>query len=229
MTQRPVSLESQTLRALLEMRELVLMGAFRPGERLREVPLAARLNVSRTPLRLVLDRLAQEGLLKARPTGGFVASEFSVEDIRDAIEIRGVLEGAAARQAAERPKSGDEVTALRACVLALDRLVRETPADIEFFARYIDLNGQFHALVLDLARSAMLSRSLEHVLTLPFPRRTRSFSPRRKPRKGARPSAPQAHHRAIANAIIDGEGARAEASRALRLARTNLERAQGAV
>ena len=68
------------------MREIILRGTFRPGERLREVPLAARLNVSRTPLRLVLDRLAQEGLLKARPTGGFVASEFTVEDIRDAIE-----------------------------------------------------------------------------------------------------------------------------------------------
>jgi DNA-binding transcriptional MocR family regulator len=78
---RGTSLESQTLRALLEMRELILRGAFRPGDRLREVPLAAQLNVSRTPLRLVLDRLAQEGLLKARPTGGFVASEFTVEDI----------------------------------------------------------------------------------------------------------------------------------------------------
>ena len=111
--QRSVSLESQTLRALLEMRELMLRGAFKPGERLREVPLAARLNVSRTPLRLVLDRLAQEGLLKARPTGGFVASEFSVEDIRDAIEIRGVLEGAAAHRAAERFKTADEVAGLR--------------------------------------------------------------------------------------------------------------------
>ena len=112
---RGVSLESQTLRALLEMRELILRGAFRPGERLREVPLAARLNVSRTPLRLVLDRLAQEGLLKARKTGGFVASEFTVEDIRDAIEIRGVLEGAAARLAAERPKDPEDVAELRRC------------------------------------------------------------------------------------------------------------------
>ena len=228
LTQRSVSLESQTLRALLEMRELVLRGAFRPGERLREVPLAARLNVSRTPLRLVLDRLAQEGLLKARPTGGFVAAEFSVEDIRDAIEIRGVLEGAAARQAAERPKSGDEVTALRACVLALDRLVRETPADIEFFARYIDLNGQFHALVLDLARSAMLSRSMEHVLTLPFASPNAFFLTETETEEGRETILlSQAHHRAIANAIIDGEGARAEAlaREHSRLARTNLESA----
>ena len=125
LNQRGATLESQTLRVLLEMRELILRGTFRPGERLREVPLSKRLNVSRTPLRLVLDRLAQEGLLKARPTGGFVASEFTVEDIRDSIEIRGVLEGAAARLAAERPKRQEDVTALRQCVALLDALVRE--------------------------------------------------------------------------------------------------------
>jgi GntR family transcriptional regulator, vanillate catabolism transcriptional regulator len=228
LNQRGVSLESQTLRALLEMRELMIRGAFRPGERLREVPLAARLNVSRTPLRLVLDRLAQEGLLKARPTGGFVASEFSVEDIRDAIEIRGVLEGAAAYRAAERFKTPEEVMRLRACVVALDALVRETPSDIEFFARYIDLNGQFHAMVLELARSAMLSRSMEHVLTLPFASPNAFFLTETETPEGKETILiSQAQHRAIASAIIDGEAARAEtlAREHSRLARTNLENA----
>jgi GntR family transcriptional regulator of vanillate catabolism len=225
---RSVSLESQTLRALLEMRELMLRGEFRPGERLREVPLAARLNVSRTPLRLVLDRLAQEGLLKARPTGGFVAAEFSVEDIRDAIEIRGVLEGAAARQAAERFKTSEEITRLRACVGALDVLLREAPVDIEFFARYIDLNGQFHSMVLALAKSAMLSRSMEHVLTLPFASPNAFFLTETETPEGKEAILlSQAHHRAIASAIVDGEGARAEAlaREHSRLARTNLEAA----
>ena len=229
MNQRSVSLESQTLRALLEMRELMLRGAFKPGERLREVPLAARLNVSRTPLRLVLDRLAQEGLLRARPTGGFVASEFSVEDIRDAIEIRGVLEGAAAHRAAERAKTAEEVAGLQACVAALDILIRETPADnMEFFARYIDLNGQFHAAVLELAKSAMLSRSMEHVLTLPFASPNAFFLTETETQEGKETILlSQAHHRAIAGAIIDGEASRAEllAREHSRLARTNLENA----
>jgi GntR family transcriptional regulator of vanillate catabolism len=100
---RKQRLESQTLRALLQMRELLLCGAFRPGERLREIPLAARLKVSRTPLRLVLDRLEQEGLLTARPTGGFVAAEFSVQDIHDGIEIR--ARGARCSRAARRTAS----------------------------------------------------------------------------------------------------------------------------
>jgi GntR family transcriptional regulator, vanillate catabolism transcriptional regulator len=109
-------LESQTLRALLEMRELLLRGEFLPGERLREIPLSERLQVSRTPLRLVLDRLEQEGLLTARPTGGFVAAEFSVQDIHDGIEIRGMLEGAAARLAAERLERATELDEVNDCL-----------------------------------------------------------------------------------------------------------------
>src|SRR5260370_34830085 len=88
---RRISLESQTLRALLEMRDLLLRGAFKPGERLREVPLAARLNVSRTPLRLVLDRLQHEGLLTAPPPGGFRARALTVPDVDACSDVRGAL------------------------------------------------------------------------------------------------------------------------------------------
>src|ERR1700760_270553 len=94
--------ESQTLRALAEMRELLVRGEFKAGERIREIPLAARLGVSRTPLRLVLDRLEHEGLLRARPRGGFVARQFSLAEVLDVIELRGVLEGVAVRMAAAR-------------------------------------------------------------------------------------------------------------------------------
>src|SRR5581483_1786758 len=91
---------SQTGRTLLNLRGMLLRGDFQPGERLSELPLVARLGVSRTPIRLALDRLAHEGLLEASPTGGFVVRSFTIEDVWDAIETRGVLEGAAARLAA---------------------------------------------------------------------------------------------------------------------------------
>jgi GntR family transcriptional regulator of vanillate catabolism len=93
---------SQTGRTLLTLRELILKGEFQPGERLSELALVARLRVSRTPIRLALDRLAHEGLLEPSPSGGFVVREFTIEDVWDAIEMRGVLEGSAARLAAER-------------------------------------------------------------------------------------------------------------------------------
>ena len=92
---------SQTRRTLLNLREMLLRGDFRPGERISELPMVARLGVSRTPIRLALDRLANEGLLEPSPSGGFVVRAFDLSDIWDAIEMRGVLEGTAARLASE--------------------------------------------------------------------------------------------------------------------------------
>ena len=57
---------------------MLLNGRFRPGERIREVPLAAQLRVSRIPLRLALERLAHEGFLQMRPTRGFLVQQFSI-------------------------------------------------------------------------------------------------------------------------------------------------------
>jgi GntR family transcriptional regulator of vanillate catabolism len=56
--------------AILRLRELLLGGEYSPGQRLAEVPLAKRLAVSRTPLRLALMSLEQEGLVEEYPTGG---------------------------------------------------------------------------------------------------------------------------------------------------------------
>src|SRR6202008_3095113 len=92
---------SQVSRATQGLRAMLLSGEFRPGERIAEIPVAAKLGVSRYPLRLALEKLEHEGLIKALPKG-FVACGFSLDDIWDALETRGVLEGAAARLAAER-------------------------------------------------------------------------------------------------------------------------------
>src|SRR5712671_514302 len=91
---------------------MLLRGDFQPGERVSELPLVARLGVSRTPIRLALDRLANEGLLEIAPTGGFVVRAFTLTDVYDTIEMRGVLEGAAARLAAERLQDRRELSKL---------------------------------------------------------------------------------------------------------------------
>src|SRR5580700_11505242 len=117
---------SQTARAVLSLREMLVQGRFRPGERIREVPLAAQLKVSRIPLHLALERLANEGFLEIRPTRGFVVQRFSTEDIYDAIELRGLLEGAASRLAAERFKNPSELTPLEATSYEILTLARRT-------------------------------------------------------------------------------------------------------
>jgi GntR family transcriptional regulator, vanillate catabolism transcriptional regulator len=159
---------SQTARATLALREMLVRGEFRPGERIREVPLATQLNVSRIPLHLALERLAHEGFLEVRPTRGFVVQQFSTEDICDAIDLRGLLEGAAARLAAQRLRDPRELDPMREASRDILVLVRRPKLNVEAFKRYIELNEKFHAVLLDLARSRMLRRSVEQTCKLPF-------------------------------------------------------------
>ena len=96
---RPSDVASQTARALFSLRESLMRGEFAPGERMAELPLVARFGVSRTPIRLALERLAHMGLLDVSASGGFTVRGYTPSEALDAIEIRGVLEGTAARLA----------------------------------------------------------------------------------------------------------------------------------
>src|SRR6185503_18124502 len=119
----PEGTSSQTVNALLKLREFILGGEIKAGERMSELLLVERLGVSRTPVRAALVRLEQEGLLRALPSGGFVVDAFNERDIHAAIEIRGTLEGLAARLAAERGVSPAELDDLKQCLSDLDALV----------------------------------------------------------------------------------------------------------
>ncbi len=154
------------MRALLALREQILSGEFRPGDRMSELPLVERLGVSRTPLRLALASLEHEGLLRVLPGGGYVVREFTQTDMRHAIELRGVLEGTACRFAAEQGASRRDLRALRAINEQVAPLVRQ--AGYESFERYVALNEAFHARLLKMACSPLLERALDTVLALPF-------------------------------------------------------------
>jgi GntR family transcriptional regulator of vanillate catabolism len=147
---------------------MLVKGQFQPGERIREVPLAAQLNVSRIPLHLALERLAHEGFLEVRPTRGFVVQQFSTEDIYDAIELRGLLEGAAARLAAYRLKDPRDLEPMQEASRDILALVRRPKLNMDAFKRYIGLNEKFHAALVDLSRSRMLRRAVEQACALPF-------------------------------------------------------------
>lgn len=208
------------------MRELLLRGEFRPGERIREIQLADRLKVSRTPLRLVLGRLEEEGLVAARATGGFVASEFSLRDIYDGIEVRGVLEGAAAKLAAERVTTPEELAEIRDCIARIDKLIERWAFGTDSLAKYIALNARFHGLLVDLAQSPMLRRAVDRAVALPFASPNAFLIGHAQQKEGREiVTLSQIHHRAIIEAIADREPARAEAlaREHARLARTSLQ------
>ena len=152
---------TQITEALLHLRQAILDGEFRPGDRMSELPLVQRIGVSRTPLRLALAELETEGLLRRLPGGGYVVQQFTQGDVRDAIELRGVLEGTAARFAAERGVPARELNALRTTNAAIRKLV-----DLSGSAplkQYLHLNETFHARLLSIARSPLLERSMATV------------------------------------------------------------------
>ncbi|WP_042277262.1 GntR family transcriptional regulator [[Clostridium] dakarense] len=89
------------------LREAILEGKLKPGQRLMEVQLAEQLGVSRTPVREAIRKLELEGLVVMLPRKGAYVANMSLKDIIDVLEIRASLEGLAASLAAERINPDD--------------------------------------------------------------------------------------------------------------------------
>lgn len=203
---------SQTVRAQLALRELIVSGGLRPGERISELQAVEVTGVSRTPVRMALVRLEEEGLLEVIPSGGFMVKAFSERDILDSIELRGTLEGLAARFAAERGVSSRDLEPLKECLKEIDALVRPEAISMEAFSSYVALNARFHVLLAELSRSPPLVRQIDRASALPFASPSGFVMA-----QSASPEARQIlligqdHHRVVVDAIENREGARAEA------------------
>jgi GntR family transcriptional regulator of vanillate catabolism len=212
-------------RAVIELREKILNGELPGGMRLFEVPIAELLDISRTPVREALSRLTEEGLLERLPSGGFVVRRFGFADVIDAIEMRGVMEGMAARLAAERGARPEELKEIGETVARLDLCFGEQMDDVDFDA-YSELNEQFHHQLAALAGSDMIRREVERASSLPFASPS-AFLPDRADIAAFRRSlrGAQDQHRAMVAAIAAREGTRAEAiaREHARTARRNLE------
>ncbi|OYQ34502.1 GntR family transcriptional regulator [Niveispirillum lacus] len=215
---------AQTVRALAGIRDLILRGEVEPGERLSEPGLAEKLGISRTPIRAALARLEQEGLLERVPAGGHIPRRFTLDEAIDAIELRGVLEGTAARLAAERGVEPRRMMAIHRVLDAIDAVIALNPAAPPL-DRYTALNAEFHTLLSGLSGSDTIEREIDRLTRLPF------ASPSAFLDKPGLPVVPhslilaQSQHRTLVEAISLREGARAEAvaREHARLARRNLE------
>ncbi|WP_026893570.1 GntR family transcriptional regulator [Clostridiisalibacter paucivorans] len=84
------------------LREAIIDGALKPGERLMEVQLGEKLGVSRTPVREAIRKLELEGLVVMEPRKGAYVADVSLNDLLNVLEIRSVLEGLAASLASKR-------------------------------------------------------------------------------------------------------------------------------
>jgi GntR family transcriptional regulator of vanillate catabolism len=203
---------SQSVRAQLRLREMILAGELPGGARIAELVLVEKLGVSRTPIRAALMRLEQEGLLQSLPGGGYAVRTFSERDAADAIELRGTMEGLAARLAAERGAPPEALAQARECLDAIDGLLAQPALDDEAFSRYVRDNGRFHVLLSEMAASPVLARELERVVSLPFASPSAfAVVQANGPRARDMLVVAQDQHRQVLEAIEQREGSRAEA------------------
>jgi GntR family transcriptional regulator of vanillate catabolism len=160
--------ESQQERVLVQLRDLIIKGEFAPGARMTEIGLAERLEASRTPVRLALTRLEQEGLVELSTSGGYVIRRFTALEIAEAIAVRGVLEGMAARLLAEHGLPRQLSLSLRECLQEGDRVLARGELDYDMEAGYGRVNTHFHQLVVQGSGNGALIRAIELNNRLPF-------------------------------------------------------------
>ena len=219
---------SHAVKAQLRLREMVLAGELPGGTRIAEVAISESRGVSRTPGGSARKRLEQEGLLEALPNGGYAVRTFSERDVADAIELRGTLEGLAARLAAERGAAPVVLREARACLKRIDELLREPALDDAAFSRYVEFNGQFHRLLSEMAGSPLIAQQLERATNLPFASPS-AFVVVQANSPAARDMLviAQDQHGQVLDAIENREGSRAEAlmREHSRLAQRNLREA----
>jgi GntR family transcriptional regulator of vanillate catabolism len=203
---------SQAVKAQLRLRELILSGALPAGERIPELAIVEKLGVSRTPIRAALMRLEQEGLLQALPSGGYAVRTFSEREVADAIELRGTIEGLAARIAAERGVAPATLADAQDCLAQVDVVLARPTLDDEAFTRYVALNQRFHNLLAEMAGSEVIARELERVVRLPFASPSGFVVVQaNSPQSRDMLIVAQDQHRQVLDAIERREGARAEA------------------
>jgi GntR family transcriptional regulator of vanillate catabolism len=153
---------------ILQLREMILRGDLAPGERVRETQIAERLGISRMPVRQALPVLAQEGLLVRSGQRGFAVRAFSHAESLEALRLRAVLEGHAARTLAERGAMPGLLARLHACLEEGDALFTARTIEPEDELRYGDMNARLHALVLEGAQMPLLDSLAARCNVVPF-------------------------------------------------------------
>ena len=119
------------------LRQAILRGELKPGERLMEIQLANKLGVSRTPIREAIRKLELEGLVLMIPRKGAEVAEISEKSLRDVLEIRKALEELAVRLACDKITE-EEIKELEKCAVDFKKILKSNDitevaeADVRF-------------------------------------------------------------------------------------------------
>ncbi|MGY4495720.1 GntR family transcriptional regulator [Pseudomonas sp. TE3610] len=199
-------------RVLVAVRKMIAAGELAAGERVFETSVAEALGVSRTPVRIAFRTLEQEGLLVQHGARGYQVRSVSAQDIAGAVEVRGVLEGLAARQAAEQGLSAEQLEGLRVCLVEGDELFDKGHVSEDDLQLYHDLNMRFHQIIVQASGNPAIAEALARNDHLPFASVT-ALAVDCQDLKSEYRRFNYAHmqHHSIVDALASRQGARAEA------------------
>jgi len=139
------------------LREAILTGQLKAGERLMEVQLAEEMGVSRTPVREAIRKLELEGLVVMIPRKGAYVADISTKDIADVFEIRSALEALAAALACERITE-DELEELERLLVKIAECAEKN--DLETL---VQLDTQFHDILYRASRNDRLVQIINNL------------------------------------------------------------------
>lgn len=187
-------------RAYDSLRDLIIQGEYEAGEQFREEHLAARLAMSRTPVREAMRRLESEGVLERRENRRSYLSQLDARDMDELFVVRASLESIAAGLAAAR--AGEElVERLEGLAKGMDDVLLGQPVD---YGRLTQLNETFHTALLEAGGNRILAATARGLMRRPLVTQTfRRYSKEQLARS-------QAHHREIIAACRAGDLAWAE-------------------
>jgi DNA-binding GntR family transcriptional regulator len=155
--------ESSSASAARVLREAIISGDLAPGQTLGEEQLGRRLGISRTPVREALALLRSEGLVETPPNRPATVRDFAPEDLHEIYSLRAVLEGYAARLAADRLDDAQLEALQRSC----DRYRELVPRD-DLLRELTDENFTFHSTIHQAAGSERLLAMIHQVTAVPL-------------------------------------------------------------
>lgn len=156
------------------IKKSIIEGDFKPGQRLTEEVLASELHTSRTPIREALKRLSAEGLI-TNLKRGMAVRQFSNKDILQIYDLRAILEGYAAAQAALN-RSAKDVTNLKEIHYSFESTIKEvkdirslsSQVSKEIIKKIAFINNEFHEKILDASKNEYLHFLVSKVVVIPL-------------------------------------------------------------
>jgi DNA-binding GntR family transcriptional regulator len=148
--------------AIRHIREAIILGKLRPGERLKETELANMLGLSRTPVREALRVLDAEGLIETSPKRGASVREYGLSDLRELYQLRAAVEGYCTQVAAERAQPEDLQALAESCARFAELKAGRDFNDL------VQENLRFHSLIQRAAHSDRLASFVRQVIDVPL-------------------------------------------------------------